>query len=182
MNSIISANLIYKALESYKSLGYKLVDVPMLVEEQYSLLTKPKGKVDLFHSNGKVYVASAEQSFIQMFQQGKLRHGKYAAITPCYRDEGILDDIHFNIFLKIELIDVGGCGVAPMINDAQVFLYNNTNHFAKAVKTNDSEMSYDLEINNIEVGSYGVRYMPDGTPYVYGTGLAEPRTSYACSL
>lgn len=182
MNSNISANLIYKALESYKSLCYKLVDVPMLVEEQYSLLTKPKGKVDLFHSNGKVYVASAEQSFIQMFQQGKLKYGKYAAITPCYRDEDVLDDTHFNIFLKVELINIGGDDVLSMMQDVQAFLLHSLGCCAKAIKTNDSEQSYDLEINNIEVGSYGVRYMPDGTPYVYGTGLAEPRTSYACSL
>lgn len=45
-------------------------------------------------------------------------------------------------------------------------------------KVEIDEFSYDLEINNIEVGSYGIRQYKN-LFWVYGTGLAEPRFSQA---
>jgi hypothetical protein len=38
--------------------------------------------------------------------------------------------------------------------------------------------TYDIEINGIEVGSYGIRSVDD-VQYIYGTGLALPRYSTA---
>jgi hypothetical protein len=56
--------------------------------------------------------------------------------------------------------------------------YNDLNNEIKIVKTN---IGYDLELNNIELGSYGVRKYGQ-LHWVYGTGLAEPRFSKVCEI
>ena len=50
------------------------------------------------------------------------------------------------------------------------------NNVPTAVKTDEG---YDLEINGIEVGSYGARYHAKIGWWAYGTGLAEPRYTTA---
>ncbi|AUS02890.1 hypothetical protein NVP2275O_309 [Vibrio phage 2.275.O._10N.286.54.E11] len=176
----IDTSLIFQAIKHYEEYGYNMVTVPMLVDEEASRLTKPKGCKDLYHKD-KVYVASAEQSFIQLYNEGELMTGKYMALTPCYRDEPELDDTHFNIFLKLELIKVYREGYKPgasvVLDDAYDFFKPLAKYNTKLVSFGNN--NHDIEINGLEVGSYGYRQFSDGTWYVYGTGIAEPRLSYA---
>ena len=49
-------------------------------------------------------MASAEQSFLELFLNKKIEYGRYCGITPCFRDETV-DYLHNNFFMKVELID-----------------------------------------------------------------------------
>lgn len=176
--SIISTNLILKAIDHYSNLGYELIDVPQCVDIDVSSHTKPNGVEDLFHTEDLVYVASAEQSFIQMHKDNHLKNGKYMALTPCYRDEKHLDNLHYHVFLKLELMVVGSELITQVTSDVQSF-FKVINFPNKIIKTSDG---FDIvSSKGTEVGSYGVRKMLDETYYVYGTGIAEPRLSYTKS-
>ena len=174
---IISTSKIFEALEYYKNLGYQMIDVPLCIDVSSSKHTKPENVNDLYHSENKVYVGSAEQSFIQLHKEGQLPDGKYMALTPCNRDEATLDETHYLSFLKLELINVNQAVAKEMLLHAKDFfeIYLPT----KIVSTKEAIDSYDLISKelDIEIGSYGVRRMMDGTLYTYGTGIAEPRLS-----
>ena len=100
--------VIAQAIDYYGRFA-EMLEVPYLVDADILAYTLPEGKEDrpLGHPNGKFYVASAEQSFLQMEKDGfefSTDH-PYMALTPCYRTEEELDDAHFNIFLKLEIIE-----------------------------------------------------------------------------
>jgi hypothetical protein len=176
--STVSVTFILDAIQHYTKLGYQLIDVPQCVDFDVSQHTKPKGVPELFHRGNKVYVASAEQSFLQLHKNRDLPNGKYMALTPCYRHEAFLDDTHYSMFLKLELIELLCMDSFPMIDDANNFFNKYLPIKTKCVETQEAECSFDIETScGVEVGSYGVRYTLDGTPYVYGTGIAEPRFS-----
>ena len=176
--STISMKLFMEAIKYYTELGYKLIDVPQCVDFDVSQHTKPKGIAEQFHAGMKVYVASAEQSFIQLHKEGNIKKGKYLAVTPCYRTEAVLDEIHYSMFLKAELIVIGKEESYTVMTDALRFF--NEYVSVTYTPTDESEDSFDIIHNwtNTELGSYGVRKMLDGTPYTYGTALADPRLSY----
>lgn len=179
--SNINTLFVYQALEYYQALGYKLISVPMCVEQDAVKETLPCDKIAKEYLDGLYYVGSAEQSFLQMISDGLLEDGKYCAITPCERSDEI-DDSHFNIFLKIELIciDQTNSGrydyTLPMLDASDIYKDFLGSGDVKEVITSSS--SCDLYIGDLEVGSYGNRTYK-GINYVYGTGLAEPRFSYA---
>lgn len=176
--STIHTTLILEAIQYYSKLGYQLLDVPQCVDFNISQHTKPEGVPELFHRGMKVYVASAEQSFLQLHKEGKLPNGKYMALTPCYRQESFLDDTHYSMFLKLELFELLCMDSFPMMCDAHDFFRKYLPPNSRYVPTKEAECSYDIETEDgVEVGSYGVRYTLDGTPYTYGTGIAEPRFS-----
>lgn len=175
--STISTTLILEAIEHYTTLGYTLIDVPQCVDFDVSQHTKPEGVPELFHQGMKVYVASAEQSFIQLHKEGKLSDGKYMALTPCYRNENILDDTHYTVFLKLELIVVGKAESYKVMHDCLGFFKPRTQQESYFICTDEGIDTYDIICEDVEVGSYGVRKMLDGTVYTYGTGIAEPRFS-----
>lgn len=176
--SIISANKIISSIDYFKTHGFELVDVPMCVEKCCSDLTKPEYAITFHHTSDAVYVASAEQSFIQMFKDGKLKNNhSYMALTPCLRDEVKFDDYHYFLFLKLELITIGSHCTSSILDLAKTNFENLSNTKVDIIKTTEEIDSYDLQIDDIEIGSYGGRYMLDGTPYTYGTGIAEPRFS-----
>jgi len=174
----ISIGLISEAIEYYKGCGFEMIEVPLVVDQDVSNLTKPKGIPDLSHIDGKVYVASAEQSFVQLHKEGNLLEGKYMALTPCYRPERLLDDIHYLMFLKLELIIVGCDQMEDMIDYAGSFFSKYIPVTEDPLICDDFEIKYDLMYKDIELGSYGCRKMLDGTIYTYGTGMASPRLEY----
>lgn len=178
--STISSELVMNAL-NYYSKYFSLIDVPTYIKKEYIKHTAPNKKV---LSHGELaYVGSAEQSFIQMHQEGKLTKGFLMAITPCHRDEEVLDETHLEVFLKIELIFVGGHIKNKLLSGVMVFFKSmNPEGITDMVDSGNRLGEVDILMNGIEIGSYGEAYMPDGTPYTYGTGLAEPRFSYAKSL
>lgn len=180
----IDTGLIFRAL-TYYSNHFKMVKVPMCVSFESVYKTLPKNRVPLLRDNldnpqiNTYYVGSAEQSFIEMFVQGKLGKGIYCALTPCQRHEPE-DETHFTIFLKLELIIIGEHNLADMLTYVKCFLTSEDVKFE--VVKGEEEKSLDINVAGIEVGSYGLRSMPDGTPYTFGTGIAEPRLSFAIGV
>lgn len=167
----IDANLLFEVMGFYKSLDYKLCSCPLVVDKDVSDFTKPQDRGALHHIGGKYFVGSAEQGFLQMIKDNDNLNKNMLFITPCHRDEDVKDESHLEIFIKVELISLVKNPIEDVIKMYNIIL--NTN--PEIVKTKDG---CDLEINNIEVGSYGKNsYL--GVEYYYGTGLALPRLEYA---
>lgn len=180
--SNISTLLIQDGLNYYSRIGYQMVNVPIVIDKDISARTKPEFVQDLHH-NEKVYIGSAEQGLLQLNKNGFLnKNGNYMAITPCFRNETVLDESHFLIFLKIELMiitDTPEIELKNMINDALSF-FKFYKKDIECIKLGKNE--FDIIVNNTEIGSYGIRNLNKDKKYVYGTGLAEPRFSYALSV
>ena len=151
------------------------------------------------------YVGSAEQSLIHLYaRRGNFDNRKVMALTPCVRAEPICDQSHFEVFLKLELAMWGNNVTAAdhfkMVLDAKAAMeYVLTKADAgERIVHNNLELKIIRDPNadhecvdlmmcsirqpeiQIEVGSYGIRTI-DGVrgPYVYGTGIAEPRFGWA---
>lgn len=172
----MNTEYIMKALSYYASQGYTPVEVSIVVDKDVSAVTRPESSWDTHHSSDTVYVASAEQSFLQLIKDGDLPSGnKLMALTPCLRDEEKLDALSYLMFLKLELFVVGD-HLVDVLTDANRFF----NSLGLTTVAKATYMGFDLLLNGIEIGSYGVReYM--GITYTYGTGIAEPRLSAAVS-
>lgn len=170
--SIIDADLLMKAMNFYQGLGYKPIPAPMLVDKDVVELTLPKGNKAKEHL-GKYYVGSAEQSFYQLIKDGMKPDGSYMMITPCERDE-VEDELHLGIFVKVELVSTVKTKY-EILKDVSDFLYKSyIGH--KWVETEGG--GFDLEVNGIEVGSYGAnKYLEYNINY--GTGIAFPRLTQA---
>ncbi len=177
---MIDYTKIAMAVEYYKALGYKYIDAPWLVSKDTIDITKPP-ELRYFSTAFGHLVGSGEQSFLHI--RNHLKVGKkYQCVTPCFRDD-VKDEFHQRCFLKLELIEVLGEDEAndivvleKMINDAWDF-------FAKFANEEDMEEidygdNFDIEVNGVEVGSYGAR-SHQGFSWAYGTGVAEPRFSIA---
>lgn len=172
---MIDYKLLHEASEYYEKLGYQHIEVPWTVTEAVSRITKPEGKIDfqLLH-NGKVLVASAEQSFLYLYLKGYIPKGKFFAITPCYRFEEY-DFLHKKTFMKAEIINT----ISPNEKTLEVMVGNALSFYqrfipeAEVVKTDEG---FDIEWNKMELGSYGIRSC-QFLKWVYGTGVSEPRCS-----
>lgn len=182
--SYVNTELISRAIQYYTNLGYLPISVPIVIDYDISKFTRPEFVNDLIHSNSKVYSGSAEQSFLQLMKDNKIKPGKYQALTPCFRDEKTLDDLHLRIFLKLELIHIGSNSFRNILTDACIFFNQN------GVKAQIQYLTHPILSNNqidlctldgIELGSYGFRTFNE-IPYSYGTGLAEPRFSHCLKL
>ncbi len=99
----IDYNILNDSLYYYSSNGFTYVEVPWMVDDNISDITKPTERKNFYIDNKKVLVASGEQSFMQMINDSKLNHGRYVTLTPCFRDE-TMDEIHKQYFMKTELI------------------------------------------------------------------------------
>lgn len=159
--------------------------VPGLVDPDVMAHTCPPGVHDdrLYGAGTDTVVASAEQSFLQLDKDGELPPGSWMALTPCYRDEPILDDVHLPVFLKLELIRLSEESNFYSKPDA-LWLANEMRRFFSEFYGMDTSVletpdGYDVMYDDLELGSFGVRKTMTGKSYVYGTGLAEPRASIA---
>lgn len=171
---MISTQLIYNAISFYRDRGYEMATVPAVVDVDISEFTKPDGRLDMMH-NEQAFVGSAEQSFLQLIRNNEIDPGKYMALTPCFRDEPVSNEMTYKIFLKLELIHIGSSCCDDILDDARAF-YNSEGLCLIKLTTGEG---FDLvdETFGIELGSYGTRNF-EKTVYAYGTGLAEPRFSY----
>ena len=181
---MIDYGKLNNAIETYMSLGYEYIELPWSVEPVYSQLTKPDFCEDIPYGD-EMLVGSGEQSFIQMFDRGKLSPGKYVGVTPCFRDETVFDQWHKKYFMKVELIvltrdddsDTHDSMLNNVLGDARTFF--NKHIYNEVILT---DQGYDLySYFGIELGSYGVRSWKD-FHWVYGTGCAEPRLTSAIAL
>lgn len=164
-------------LDFYESRGYRYIEVPWIVSDAAISVTLPPGKEATTTGFGAL-VGSAEQSFIQMLQDG-ITISKACAITPCFRDEpGGWDELHQPYFMKLELINTDASDevLSEMIDDA-------TENFNRWIPTRveKTEIGYDIVAadSGIELGSYGWRQLNDNQWFIYGTGLALPRLDVA---
>lgn len=192
---MISYHAISNALFHYKKLGYEHIEVPWLVPEQVIQITAKEGTN--YYPNAYrdgFLVGSAEQSFLYLIYKSKLKPGKYCAVTPCFRDDKE-DETHQKYFMKLELIHYLGMAsdeteyineLEIMVNDALSFFKTELPVYWKKTQDDRSLISYDIEYQGIELGSYGIRQHNDsvfgvrklpGEMWIYGTGVAEPRFS-----
>lgn len=169
---------IGKAIDYYTSYGFKYIEVPWYVDRDITNITCPD-RGNVFLTEYGDLVGSAEQSFISMALNKEIGSGRYCAVTPCFRDDQT-DDIHMKYFMKVELIILKAGKFDLMYAERDAVLGLCYDFFKSVgcskldiVKTEDGK---DIENNNIEVGSYGVRRHSD-IQWVYGTGIAEPRCS-----
>lgn len=179
-STYVNTLYILEALNFYQN-EFRMLSVPMCVDLKAIHSSIPEFKINdleiLPRKNGSYYVGSAEQSFIYLHSHGLLPESKSMALTPCQRDE-VEDDIHLGIFLKLELINLGYHNVEDMLDISCKFFSKYSNNI-EIIDSGNKPHEKDILINGIEVGSYGIGYMQDGTLYTYGTGIAEPRLSFA---
>lgn len=177
---MIDYGIISNSILFYEENGFKRVEVPWTVTKGISDITKPKDakEFQLVHENGKVLVASAEQSFLYQYAKGFLPKGRFQAVTPCFRHESF-DSIHTKYFIKNELIDTSDVSLdnlKDVLYTAFDFLKSHFKFELNILQT--SINSYDIMCQDVELGSYGIRSC-DFLTWIYGTGVAEPRLSLA---
>ncbi len=184
--TMINYKLIAKAIDAYERQGYVYIDTPWFVRPEIIEATLPidRSGFTLGHPTlmpGSL-VGSAEQGFLQMMVDNQIKPGYYCSAGPCFRDEPIVDELHLYNFFKLELIVIASLNVIlpsarRIAHDAQQAIEDVCGVGCKLITTEDG---FDFEINGIEVGSYGTRQYLN-YHWVYGTGLALPRTILACS-
>lgn len=189
------------AIHYYERAGFKWLDVPWAVEREAILMTRPAHirtepmgyDVDYEGWNPKKHlhpVASAEQSFLQMqmdaIAKGERMTGSYVTMTPCFRNEPVIDEIHLPYFLKVELISwdkTTGEDLSKMVAGARLLFEDHL--WVDVVVNKDIDpigvQAWDIisHHSGIELGSYGIRQHERVGRWLYGTGLAEPRFSIA---
>lgn len=187
---MINYELIGKAIEYYTCDNWEYIDLPWNVESKYIEVTLPPeaDKVKLVYPQGKTLfmVGSAEQSFLAYADKTALRHSKkLMSVTPCFRDEKQITKYTFPYFLKLELFWTYPCvqaditeTIVEVAQQVQDFMLHDAGLDTYITET--SKNTFDLNCNTkdgtIELGSYGYReYF--GFGWIYGTGIAEPRTS-----
>jgi hypothetical protein len=183
------------AADFYKQYGFRYIDTPWLTQQKVNHVTKPRWARPIHHHVGALnhtfhIVASGEQSFLQLqyeeLKQGGKIIGRWQTITPCYRDEQEINDLHRIGFMKLELIDWDDPtekNLHSMIDQAFKCFKQ---YLTCCVVENDliEEHGFDIvsECGRIELGSYGIRKGNIGgfdLRWIYGTGLAEPRLTLA---
>lgn len=180
-NYPIDWQLLNNALYYFQNNGYKYIEVPWIVHESVVRLTLPKDHEPLEIKNRGSLIGSAEQGFLSLVIENKLPLGKYVSCSPCFRNEPILDKYHQIQFMKVELYDdenVNKDTIWDMIENVESFLIEYVHNIRRQdiVKKFVSFNEIDIELNGIEIGSYGVRSI-NGHNWIYGTGLALPRFS-----
>ncbi len=177
----IDANLLAAAQNYYANYGYIDTPTPWLVGEAAYRATLPPDHDGYEWQSllGGYHVGSAEQGFMQLMADGVAIPERAQSTSPCYRGEPTYDDLHWPYFYKLELYnaDTSDTSLAEMIATARG-LFTQMDIPTRIVQTGDR--AYDLETakTHIELGSYGVRTF-QGHTWLYGTGLALPRASFA---
>ena len=174
---LIDYRVIADAISFYEGLGYEYIEVPWSARGDAMCLTTPNG-ILLFPLRDEFLLASGEQIFIQMMQDGELKDGeRYMCVTPCFRDEPHYTPLVRPYFLKVELIVVGSdeqADVDRALSHAESFF---NRYLPKPVERLKTDIGIDIMYNDVELGSYGLRDHPTTGPWVYATGVAEPRFS-----
>lgn len=175
-SSMIDYRKIADAVDYYTNLGYKYIEVPWIVSRDSMKITAPDNSQYRYFSTfmGDL-VASGEQSFLEI---RNTLNGKYCCVTPCFRNENPVTDLTRNWFMKVELINANpkedeDSAIMSIIDDAYSFFERYGK--VKVVRTFNE---FDIEMNNIEIGSYEAREIRN-FHWIYGTGCAEPRLSQA---
>ena len=174
----------------YSKFGFQRISVPWAVPRSTMEITSPPDATlfPLSEEEGCL-VASGEQSFLHMMLRDDLPRGKWMCITPCFRDNG-RDELHQPYFLKLELFntsDVSSDSLQETIYSCRRFFERYTAVDVVAVEPEYNigidvpDSTYDIVTaeHRIELGSYGIRHHPEAGPWIFATGVAEPRLSIA---
>jgi len=182
---MIDYGIIDASIKHYEKCGYTRVETPWTVTKAVSDITRPPEakEMSLKHEDGKVLVASGEQSFLYQYLKGFLPKGKFQTVTPCFRHDPF-DSLHTKYFIKNELIvtDFNPIDAASVlesvVRDAFIFFkdfFPNYLPEVQPLKIKETGLrQFDILFDNVELGSYGIRRC-DFLTWVYGTGCAEPR-------
>ncbi len=179
---MIDWSLISEAITFYGTVGYTYVDTPWVVPNEVSRITFPGDAISCQFGD---LVGSAEQGFLARPVEAG---AKLVSCSPCFRNEPVINDLYERWFMKVELYREGH-HLNEVLRDAQVFLdgasrthsiktwgaHHGTWSPCEVIETSEG---YDLNLNGIEVGSYGVR-THEGREWTYGTGIALPRFTVA---
>lgn len=176
---------IAQSANFYHTMDFEQVEVPWLVDRKFAMATCPHERYLVSTDLGDL-VGSAEQGFIQQDYLGLLGKGQFQAISPCFRKEEVLDDLHQNAFLKLELYVNDGDLFEAMERMAKLaktvargFVHEMTvgaNCILPAPILVEVDGGLDLTMGGIELGSFGVRSF-EHVSWAFGTGHAEPRLS-----
>jgi hypothetical protein len=187
---MIDYGLINNAIDYYDSQGFLRIETPWLVSKDIADLTKPLDASTYIvqkdvETKQKAFVASGEQSFLYLINKGHMpSSGRYQTVTPCLRDDA-WDTTHMKNFVKLELIEYNidvniddAARVKRMVDQALGFFSKHVDRSLLTVVkcVTDGAVSYDINLNDIEIGSYGYRNC-SFCNWIYGTGIAEPRFS-----
>lgn len=183
---MINYGILDSSIKFYEDFGFKRIESPWLVSEDISNITKPDPNIVDYkvEYNGKVLVASGEQSFLYMFVKGFLPKGRYQTITPCFRKESFTA-LNSKYFIKNELIDTINVSYESLDDTVNMCLSFFQKYIPEVTvveqKDDRSEKAYDIVYGPYEIGSYGIRsYMQ--LEWTYATGVAEPRLSKLIDL
>lgn len=179
---MIDYRKIADSIEYFENSGFARIESPWTVTKKIAQITAPENaSYWSISEKNKVLVASGEQSFLYLYLKGFLPKGRFQSVTPCFRDEPF-DNLHTKYFIKNELIDTedtSADNLHQIIEDVEHYLYRYTDKNNVAVVPNDD--GWDINVNGIEVGSYGIRSC-EYLKWIYATGCAEPRLTYAVNL
>jgi hypothetical protein len=180
MGAVVDWVLLGRAVEFYKGKGYQYIEADWSVPDEVVAITAPneEWRAGSRISTGTL-VGSAEQSFLALDLAGKLPKGKFVACTPCFRPAETPDELHQFAFMKVELYDNIGeiTGLFQLLSDAGE-CFRLLGAPEGALYTSQEDGVIDINLNGIEIGSYGVRKHGDHL-WQFGTGLALPRFSQA---
>lgn len=158
----------------YTAQGYKEIPVPWIISFEPYNATRPPHRKEFYCLDGYLN-ASSEQSFLELILQG-VPITKHYCVTPCFRDEPIIDATHHRSFMKLELINTDATqeNLTSMVQDAVTFFSRYIP--VTVVPTNQEQTAFDIvdQQNGVELGSYGIRTYNEHT-WIYGTGVALPR-------
>lgn len=182
--ALIDWTLLAKAASFYNEAGFAQKETPYALPELYHSYTKPHNDPSFILSSGifsqepHELVGSAEQGFIYLILNNLVNpQERFFSITPCFRSDNY-DKLHQPWFMKLELFHYSSDlnDLISMLQLVKLFFSNQSKGDLQIVETGNN--SYDLELNSIEIGSFGFRTV-EGITFIYGTGLALPRFSIA---
>ena len=173
----INWTLLAHAVDFYQKSGFSYKEVPWTASPEALRTTYPG--YDKNTCKWLNLVGSAEQSFIQLHFDGHLPPGDYVALTPCFREEEVLDDTHQSCFMKVELFRSGKVTEQSLTDIIDIcFKWFQSQCGSGTLEKVITENGVDINLNGIEVGSYGI-HTYNGFSWIYATGHAEPRFSVA---
>lgn len=185
-----SLQVIIDFINHYKQAGASFVSLPWIVDPAFASATNPHPELPDRTFLDKTLVASGEQSFCELASQGKLQEEMlYVGWTPCFRTEEFFDQSHHHYFIKAEAFrlllphqeeDYLNAILALAQHVFEKELKRRGVHDTPKIIYLPNLEQFDIVINGIELGSYGIRSHPTlKKPYLFGTVVAEPRFSYA---
>jgi hypothetical protein len=186
---LINYYFLAKAEEFYTTHGFNQIQAPWCVPPTIMDITRPKDSLPsndyYLPKNKKCLVASAEQSFLYLSNQGLLLPGLYQATTPCFREE-IQGPMKRKFFMKNELIIVDPEKLDPKYNldwiiQVSLEFFKTVVPDSNLLQVVQTDIGYDIEYKGVEIGSYGERET-SFVKWIYATGCAEPRLSWAITM